>query len=64
MQERLDFALRAVHWLIERVYLQCFSDEVWAHGSVFTQEWVTAKLNGSDRYDPACLQHKYGKQPA
>ena len=41
-----------------------FSDEVWAHGGAHTESWYTGKLDRSDRYDPANVQHKYSKQPS
>ena len=64
MRERLDFASEAINWSKERLYRQIFSDEVWAHGGAHTQSYVTVKEDGSDRYSPDCLQHKYSKQPA
>jgi hypothetical protein len=51
-------------WSKERQYRQIFSDEVWAHGGAHAQSYVTAKEDGSDRYNRECVQHKYGKQPA
>jgi hypothetical protein len=62
--ERLAFALEAKQWSKDRVYRQIFSDEVWASGGAHTQSYVTVKVDGSDRYSPAALQHKYSKQPA
>jgi hypothetical protein len=41
-----------------------FSDEVWAFGGAHTESWVTVKEDGSDRYWPENLQHKYSKAPA
>ena len=41
-----------------------FSDEVWAMGGAHTVSYITAKENGSDRYDQENVQHKYSKVPA
>ena len=41
-----------------------FSDEVWAMGGAHTTSHVTVKKDGSDRYFPENLQHKYSKGPA
>jgi hypothetical protein len=41
-----------------------FSDEVWAFGGAHTESWVIVKEDGSDRYWPENLQHKYLKAPA
>lgn len=30
-EARLNFALGAIDWTIDRLYLQIFSDEVWGH---------------------------------
>ena len=64
MAERVAFAREGLTWTPERLFLQIFSDEVWAHGGAYTQSHVTVKLDGSDRLDPACVQHKYRKLPA
>lgn len=62
-QERLDFATEAVNWSAERLFSQIFSDEVWAFGGAHTQSYVSCKVDGSDRYQAECLQHKYSKRP-
>jgi hypothetical protein len=41
-----------------------FSDEVWASGGAHTQEYITVKEDGSDRYRPECCAYKYSKRPA
>ena len=41
-----------------------FSDEVWAIRGAHTESWVIVKEDGSDRYWPENLQHKYSKAPA
>jgi hypothetical protein len=64
MQERVDFAEEGLTWIPDRLYHQIFSDEVWAMGGAHTQSHVTVKEGGSDRFDSACLQHKYSKLPA
>ena len=64
MRERLDFTRQAIHWTRERLYAQIFSDEVWAKGGAHTVSFVTVKEDGSDRYLPENLQHKYSKLPA
>ena len=61
MRERVTFAEEGKTWTPERLFLQIFSDEVWAMGGAYTQSYVTVKEDGSDRLDPACLQHKYRK---
>jgi hypothetical protein len=33
-------------------------------GGVYTRAWVTVKEDGSDRFDLACVKHKYSKLPA
>jgi hypothetical protein len=33
-------------------------------GGAYTRAWVIAKEDGSDRFDPACVKHKYSKLPA
>ena len=63
-QERLDFANEAIYWPFERVLLQIFSDEVWAFGGAHTQSYISCKIDGSDRYSPECLTHRYSKRPA
>lgn len=40
---------------------QCFSNEVQANGGAHTQSYVTAKADGSDKYNEDLLQHKYSK---
>lgn len=64
MAERLAFAEEGITWSRQRLYRQIFSDEVWATGGAYTQSYVTVKEDGSDRYAPENLQHKYSKQPA
>ena len=62
--ERLAFTEEGIQWSLERLMQQIFSDEVWASGGAYTQEYVTVKEDGSDQYSPDCLQHKYSKLPA
>ena len=38
-----------------------FTDELWANGGAHTTSYVTVNEDGSDRYLPECLQHKYRK---
>jgi hypothetical protein len=33
-------------------------------GGAHTQKYVTLKMDGSDKYDCDCLQHKYSRRPA
>ena len=53
--ERLAFAQEGIQWSLERLIQQIFSDEVWASGGAHTQEYVTVKEDGSDRYSTDCL---------
>jgi hypothetical protein len=62
--QRLAFAEEGITWDRDRVQRQMFSDEVWAMGGAHTESWVTVKEDGSDRYWPENLQHKYSKAPA
>jgi DDE superfamily endonuclease len=62
--ERLAFAREGVNWTQERLNQQLFSDEVWAHGGAHTQEYITVKEDGSDRFKRECVQHKYSKLPS
>lgn len=62
--ERFDFASEAINWSRQRLFLQIFSDEVWAYGGAHTQSYISCKLDGSDRYQADCLQHKYSKRPS
>jgi hypothetical protein len=64
MAERVAFAEEGKTWSKERLYQQIFSDEVWAFGGAHTQSYVTVKEDGSDRYAPENVQHKYSKLPA
>jgi hypothetical protein len=64
MQERVDFAEEAITWTPQRLFLQMFSDEVWAMGGAHTRSYVIVKEDGSDRFNPDCVQHKYRKVPA
>ena len=48
-----------IQWTEEQVFNIAFSDEVWAMGRTLTMSFVTVKSNGSDRYSPENLQHKY-----
>jgi len=41
-----------------------FSNEVWAIGGAHTVLYITVKEDGSDRYNPKNVQHKYLKVPA
>jgi hypothetical protein len=63
-QERLIFSRQAILWTRSRVKIQIFSDEVWAMGGAHTTSYVTVKEDGSDRFLPENLQHKYSKAPA
>ena len=63
-EERLIFARQARLWSRSRLYIQMFTDEVWAMGGAHTTSYVTVKEDGSDRYLPENLQHKYSKVPA
>ena len=62
--ERKAFAEDGITWSRERVQIQMFTDELWANGGAHTTSHVTVKEDGSDRYLPECLQHKYRKVPA
>jgi hypothetical protein len=70
MANRVAFAREGLTWSREQLYLQAFSDEVWAHRGAFTQSYITVLIDGDreairkDRYLPECLQHKYSKQLA
>jgi hypothetical protein len=64
MAEQVNFAEEGLTWSRERVKNQAFSDEVWAMGGLFTTSYVTVKKDGSNRYLPENLQHKYSKKPA
>ena len=64
MAERLAFVEEGITRLRERLFLQTFSDEVWAFGGAHTQQYVTVKEDGSDRFLPENTQHKYSKLPA
>ena len=64
MAEREAFTRIGITQSRERLYRQIFSDEVWTIRGAFTQEYVTVKEDGSDRYDYDCLQYKYRKRPA
>ena len=64
MALRKAFAEDAITWSRERVQRQMFTDEVWAMGGAHTTSFVTVLADGSERYLPECLQHKYSKQPA
>jgi hypothetical protein len=63
-QERLAFAHQGLSWTRSRVQVQMFTDEVWAMGEAHTTSYVTVKEDGSDRFLPENLQHKYSKGPA
>ena len=62
--ERKAFAEDGITWSRERLQGQMFTDELWANGGAHTTSHVTVKEDGSDRYLPECLQHKYSKLPA
>ncbi|PMD43874.1 hypothetical protein L207DRAFT_508660 [Hyaloscypha variabilis F] len=61
MRQRVEFAREGLTWTRERLFLQCFSDEVWAYGGAFTQSYVTVLIDGDpeailkDRYLLECL---------
>jgi hypothetical protein len=61
--QRLAFIEEGITWDRDRVQRQMFSDEVWAMGGAHTESWVIVKEDGSDRYWPENLQHKYSKAP-
>lgn len=61
---RLILARKGLQWSPDRLLQQCFSDEVWAYGGAHTTSYVTVKLDGTDRFDPDNLQHKYSKLQA
>jgi hypothetical protein len=46
---RLAFAREAITWSQERLFLQAFSDKVWAHGGAFTQSYVTVLTEGDPK---------------
>jgi hypothetical protein len=46
------------------VQRQMFSNEVWAMGGAHITSYITQLKDGSERYLPECLTHKYRKQPA
>jgi hypothetical protein len=48
----------------ERVKRICFTDEVWVFGGAHTSSYVTVLEDGSDRFAPECVKHKYSKLPA
>ena len=64
INQRLLFAQEGKTWDRQQVASLLFSDKVWAKGGAHTVEWMTMKEDGSDRYNPTCLQHKYSKQKA
>jgi hypothetical protein len=64
MAQRVAFAQQGITWSQERVHRQMFSDEVWAMGGAHTVLYITVKEDGSGRYDPENVQHKYSKVPA
>ena len=64
MRQRVAFAEQAKTWDRRRLALLLFSDEVWAKGGAHTIEWITMREDGSERYKPECVQHKYSKQKA
>lgn len=64
MAERVAFAKEAIQWDRERLYQQIFSDEVWAMGGAHTVSYITVKEDGTDRYLPETVTHKYSKAPA
>jgi hypothetical protein len=64
MRQRIDFARDGLTWRRARVQRICFTDEVWAMGGAHTDSWVTVLDNGSEKYLPACVKHKYSKLPA
>jgi len=64
MEARLLFAQEGITWDRHRIACILFSDEVWAKGGAHTIEWITMREDGSDRYNPTCVQHKYSKQKA
>ena len=62
--ERLAFAQEAITWTPKRLRLQIFLDEVQAHRGAHTQQYVSCKLDNSDRYHSSTTQHKYSKLPS
>ena len=62
--ERLAFAQQGITWDRARLYNQMFSDEVWAMGGAHTVQYVTVKEDGTEKFLPETLTHKYSKAPA
>jgi hypothetical protein len=63
-RERREFCEDGITWRRERVQRICFTDEVWAFGGAHTSSYVTVLEDGSDRFSPECVRHKYRKLPA
>jgi hypothetical protein len=64
MRKRITFAEQAKTWDRRRLALLLFSNEIWAKGGAHTIKWITMREDGSNRYNPAYVQHKYLKQKA
>ena len=62
-QECVIFAREGLQWSTSRLYIQMFTDEVWAMGGAHTTSYVTVKEDDSDQYLSENLQHKYSKAP-
>ena len=58
------FAREGLQWPTSRLYIQIFTDEIWAMGGAHTILYIIIKEDRSDRYLLENLQHKYLKAPA
>lgn len=61
MKQRVNFARDSLTWRKARIQRICFIDEIWAIGGAHTDSWVTVLDNGSKKYLPAYIKHKYSK---
>ena len=58
----LVFVHQELSWMRSRLWIQMFTDEIWAMGDAHTTFYVTVKTDGSDQYLSENLQHKYSKK--